>query len=307
MRERFPQASVARQAFTLIELMVVLVIVAILSSLTLAGLADSQRNSKAAKTRSTIRKLHEIIVPHYENFLRRRVPLQPPNPPPAPRWTAAEVALDRLNRIRTLTLYEMPDSWADVAMTGTASTLVSGSAIPSYAWTGVTRSYGAYREARTATLSPQHRSAECLFAIVSRGQLEPDVLSQFRQDELGDTDADNAQEFVDGWGRPISFMRWPTGFVAPNSMIQVDDPVNRHDPLDPFRQELAAFALTPLVYSAGPDGEDGIVQLSSWTGQTLTALFSVTNGASPPQRPGAPTTAVTTARDNITNHDLTTK
>jgi prepilin-type N-terminal cleavage/methylation domain-containing protein len=297
----FRRSPNARWGFTLVELMVVIVIISILSSLMLAGLAVAQRRSKADKTRSTIRKLHEIIVPQYENLLRRRVPL------PTGLMTGGAMALERLNRIRAITLYEMPDSWDDIAITGTASTLATGT-IPLYAWTGVTRSYGADRQARVLTLSTsQNRSAECLFAIVSRGQLEPDVMEQFRRDEFGDADKDNAPEFVDGWGRPISFMRWPTGFVAPNSMIQVDDPVNRHDPFDPFRLELAAFALTPLIYSAGPDGEDGVVQLNSWTGLTLTSLFSVTNGATPPQRPGAPTTSTTTARDNITNHDLTTR
>jgi prepilin-type N-terminal cleavage/methylation domain-containing protein len=291
-----------RRGFTLVELLVTIVIISILSSLTLAGLAVTQRRSKADKTRSTIRKLHEIIVPHYESFLRRRVPL------PTGLTTGTAIALERLHRIRTVTLYEMPDSWTDVAVSsaGTAGTLTSGTIQP-YAWNGVARSYAAYREARSATITSQHRSAECLFAIVSRGQLEPDVMAQFRQDEMGDADADNAQEFLDGWGQPISFMRWPTGFVSPNSMVQVDDPVSRHDPFDPFRLELAAFAMTPLVYSAGPDREDGVVQLNAWTGQPLTSLFSVTNGATAPQRPGAPTNSTTTARDNITNHDLTTK
>jgi len=292
------RAVTATAAFTLIELLVVIVIISILSSLSLAGLAITRQRSKADKTRSTIRKLHEIIVPHYESFLRRRVPLP---------GSAAAIPLERLNRIRTLTLYEMPDSLQDIAMTPTASTLDSGNSIPSYAWTAVSRSYGAYRQSRALTLNPQHRSAECLFAIVSRGQREPDVMTQFRNDEIGDTDADNAQEFLDGWGRPISFMRWPTGFVTPNSLIQVDDPVNRHDPFDPSRREAAAFALTPLVYSAGPDGEDGIVQLESWTGRSLPSLFSQTNTATPPQRPGSPTTGVTTSRDNITNHDLNTR
>jgi prepilin-type N-terminal cleavage/methylation domain-containing protein len=291
-------AVTAPAAFTLIELLVAVVIISILSSLSLAGLAITRQRSKADKTRSTIRKLHEIVVPNYEGFLRRRVPL------PA---SGAAIPLERLNRIRTLTMYELPDSLADIAMTPSASTLESGDTIPSYAWTAVARSYSAYRQSRAATLTTQHRSAECLFAIVSRGQREPDVMAQFRNDEIGDTDTDNAHEFLDGWGRPISFMRWPTGFVTPNSLIQVDDPVNRHDPFDPSRREADAFALTPLVYSAGPDGEDGIVQLESWTGRSLPSLFSQTNTATPPQRPGSPTTGVTTSRDNVTNHDLNTR
>lgn len=292
----------ARRGFTLVELMVVLVIISILSSLMLAGLAVAQRRSKADKTRSTIRKLHEIVVPHYESLIHRRVPTSALKA----STNALTTATNRLVAIRTIALYEMPDSWADVATTGTANTLASGT-IPSYAWTGVARGYGDYREARNATRTDQHRSAECLFMIVSRGQPEPDVMEQFRHDELGDADTDNAFEFLDGWGRPISFMRWPTGFVSPYSLIQVNDPVNRHDPFDSLKLEAAAFALTPMIYSAGPDGEDGVVQLNSWTGANLAAIFAVTNGAAPPQRPGEPTTSTTSASDNITNHDLTTR
>jgi hypothetical protein len=286
-----------------------------LAGLMLAGLSRVRQRAKADKTRSTIRKLNEIIVPQYESYIQRRVPV-------AALGASTNVlttATNRLMAIRTIALYEMPDSWLDVAASGTSAVLQSSidmsgpvyatpltvtGTLPTPAFTPQVRGYGVYRQALAATLTHQHRSAECLFMIVSRGQSDPDLMEQFRNDELGDTDADGAQEFVDGWGRPISFMRWPTGFVAPVSMAQVDDPVNRHDPLDPFRAEPAAYALTPLIYSAGTDGEDGIVQLESWTPVSRATIFAVSNGG---QMPGAPTAGVLTSRDNITNHDFYTK
>lgn len=315
-----PSSSVRgrRSGFTIVELLVVAVIMAMLAGLMLAGLGRVRQRAKADKTRSTIRKINEIIVPQYESFLRRRVPA-------ADLGTSTNLlttATTRLIITRTICLYEMPDSWLDVAANGTSRILQSATnmsglvyatplavtgTIPAYAFTPQVRGYGAYRQSLAATLTHQHRSAECLYMIVSRGQSDPDLMEQFRNDELGDTDNDGAQEFLDGWGRPISFMRWPTGFVAPFSLAQVADPVNRHDPLDPFRAEPAAFALTPLIYSAGTDGEDGIVQLESWTPVSRAAIFAVTNGASPPQLPGAPTSGVVTFRDNITNHDFETK
>jgi prepilin-type N-terminal cleavage/methylation domain-containing protein len=304
-----------RPGFTLVELMVVLVIIGLLASLTLAGLAGARQRAKIDKTKSTIRKIHEIILPQHESYLRRRVPASLLGA----STNVLTSATSRLVAIRTIGLYEMPDSWLDVATSGTSRILrsetdmlgpvysanmtVTGT-IPDYAFTPQVRGYGAYRQSLAATLTHQHRSAECLFMLVSRGQSEADVMEQFRPDEFGDTDNDGAVEFVDGWGRPISFMRWPTGFVAPLSVAQVNDPANRHDPFDPFRAELAAFALTPLIYSAGPDGEDGIVQLRSWTPVSRASIFAVTDGG---QRPGEPTSGVVTFQDNITNHDLLTK
>ena len=64
-------------AFTLIELLVSLVILSILAGLSLSGLAASRQRSKIDKTRSTIRKLHEILMPQYESYLLRSIPEHP--------------------------------------------------------------------------------------------------------------------------------------------------------------------------------------------------------------------------------------
>jgi prepilin-type N-terminal cleavage/methylation domain-containing protein len=302
MATSLTHAPNARRGFTLVELMVVLVIISILSALTLAGLAVAQRNSKADKTRSTIRKLHEIIVPHYESFLRRRVPL------PTGLTSGLAIAAERLNRIRSLTLYEMPDSWADVAITGTASTLVSGSTIPSHAWTGVTRSYGATRAA--LTLNPPFPSSECLYMIVSRGLQEPDALGQFRADEIGDADGDGAPEFHDGWRQPIMFVRWPVGF---SSIIQSQNAAIQPDPFDASRVSTVVnypsgnlqrdYAVVPLICSAGADGNYGVsTGATAWSSAASLATIRIETGTTAPGTVSPPDAA-----DNITNHDLTTR
>ena len=63
----------SRTGFTLVEMLVVLVILSVLVSLSLAGLAGAQQRGKIEKTKSTIRKLNEIVMSHYEGYLRRRV------------------------------------------------------------------------------------------------------------------------------------------------------------------------------------------------------------------------------------------
>jgi len=289
----------ARRGFTLAELMVVLVIISILSSLMLAGLAVAQQRSKADKTSSTIRKLNEIIVPQYESFLRRRVPLPTTN-----------LAVSRLERMRTLSLVQMPDSWLDVASSGagTTGTFSSGTTIPSWAWDGTARVYGATRAALPVTTSLQ--SSECLYLIVSRGLQEPDSLEQFRADEIGDADSDGAPEFHDGWRQPIMFVRWPVGYA---SIIQSQNAALQPDPFDPSRVSTTVnypignlqrdYAVVPLICSAGADGEYGIsTGTTAWSSVASLATIRVDTGTSAPGTASYPA-----ASDNITNHDLTTR
>jgi prepilin-type N-terminal cleavage/methylation domain-containing protein len=292
----------SHRGFTLVELLVVLVIISILSSLTLAGLAVAQRRSKADKTRSTIRKLNEIIVPHYESFLRRRVPL--PN---------SNLAAARLERLRTLSLVRMPDSWLDVASTGIGSTgtFSSGSTtIPAWAWDGVSRGYGATRAGLPPSTANDFPSSECLYLIVSQGLQEPDALEQFRSDEMGDADGDGALEFHDGWRQPIMFVRWPVGFA---SIIQSQNAALQPDPFDPSRVSTVVnypsgnvqrdYAVVPLICSAGADGEYGIsTGTTAWSSVASLVTIRIDTGTTAPG-----TSSYPAARDNITNHDLTTK
>ena len=46
-----------------------------------------------------------------------------------------------------------------------------------------------------------------------------------------DVDGDGLPEFVDGWGRPISFIRWPAGFRSVLQSLSENDPA---DPIDPL-------------------------------------------------------------------------
>jgi prepilin-type N-terminal cleavage/methylation domain-containing protein len=186
-------AFVPRAAFTLVELLVSLVIMLILVSLSLGGMVAARSRARVERTRATIRKLHEIVIPHYESYLRRRLPLPSDLASMTPAARRAAINLARLTQIRTLMLYEMPDSWGDVALTtGTVGTLASG-----------TRGYASARGSATFPLG----DAECLYQLVAFGVNEPGALGTFRSDEIADTDGDGVPEFIDAWGTPIGFVR----------------------------------------------------------------------------------------------------
>ena len=274
--------------FTLVELMVVATVIAILATLSAAGLAATRQRVRAEKTRNTIRKLHEIIVGHHESYLRRRVPFT------ASATDHRANGAAQLEAVRRLMVYEMPDCWADVAASATAVT----DTLPAYLQTGPVLGYPG---SRPVSIAPALEGAECLYMIVSRGGIEPDLMEQFRSDEIGDTNGNGAPEFLDGWGNPIGFIRWAPGFAG--SVLQKPDAVNFHDPFDPQRNDVAGYALVPLIVSAGPDGLVGINLSTGWLSATnLASLVTIS-----PQFTFGTVDGSTASLDNITNHDLFTK
>ncbi len=107
------------------------------------------------------------------------------------------------------------------------------------------------------------QSSELLYLLVSSSQYAgSSALEFFRASEVGDTDEDGLLEFIDAWGKPISWIRWPAGY--PGDLVRYAD----DDAMDPlktdwrYRQGVAAEwhpkTLVPLILSAGADEEFGV-------------------------------------------------
>ena len=304
-----------RRAFTLIELLVVFIIISILSSLMLAGLAGARQRAKTDKTKSTIRKIDSVIRPMFDSYRTRRVALTSPS-----LTDRKSNALSLLKAKRSLMVREMPDSWDDVPLDAPAFNNLADSGgtdlrtAPVRAYT-ITRIANSSNPNYSLSLLKNYGSSECLFMIVTRSGFEPDALEMFRTDEVGDIDKDGENEFLDGWGRPIAFLRWAPGKT--DSFVQVNDSDLAHDPMDPLRQDSTAFALVPLIFSAGPDESTnapddsaadgyGLARVASWSAQDLSKICDVINADN--QKPGVPKVGNTSAyQDNITNHDLLKK
>jgi len=300
----------ARRGFTLVELMVVIVIISILSSLMLAGLAGVRQRAKADKTRSTIRKIHEIVMPQYESYTTRRVS--------ATGSDRLALAKSRLENVRRLLVTEMPDNWIDV-QSNSATTAGARAIKARHSTLNVPGSrFATVRAGETdasKTYGNLYANAETLFCVVSLGSFASDGLEAFRSDEIGDVDGDKAPEFLDGWNRPIMFIRWPAAF--PKSIIQSGNPTLQPDPLDPQNISGASppspphdWMTLPLIYSGGPDNaaidplgsDDGFGIKSTNTFPPSAALLTVCYG-----NQAGSITSPTAERDNIYNHDLMSK
>lgn len=232
---------------TLVELLVVVTVIAILSSLTLSGLLVARGNAQSAKTSSTIRKLNEVILPYYEEY-ESRVPslrsgdvaalLSQPNG----RSSLADFRRLALRRLMTMELPERPnDVTSSLTKTPYAKTYGGVSAFLTEK-PPVTRRYNAIIAGKTAN------NGELLHLIVTRGPVaDPDIIAHFRPDEVADTDKDGLPEFIDGWGKPIQFRRWPTGFASPAQPI--DGTLRTIDGWI----STSGHRLMPLIFSGGPD------------------------------------------------------
>jgi len=99
----------SRSGFTLVELLVVITIIAILSSLMLIAMFGAQESARAQKTRSIIAKLEAVIMPMYEDYRARAVPINTLN------LSGRAVAKARLDTLRELQRLKMPDRWTQGA------------------------------------------------------------------------------------------------------------------------------------------------------------------------------------------------
>ncbi len=156
-----------------------------------------------------------------------------------------------------------------------------------------------------------NENAELLYAIVESSTVDGgNALELFRSSEIGDTDRDNCPEFLDAWGTPIGFIRWPSGALIVDSSLS-NDPFNSGDPFDPLKADYGYEAgadyfpgkpLLPLVVSAGPNGLFGVNGIEArkpefgspepWTDkvlfsarENLPSRFSLAGEVAPPVGP----------------------
>jgi len=272
-----------RRGFTLVELLVAITIIGILTGLFLGALSLSAQSAREARTKAMIARLNTAVLTRWESYRTRRVPLSwdattqawaatnwPALVPAQPtsltfaQRAAASAPLQsraRLELLREIMRLELPQCWDDVT---TPAGITTRPAV----------SFGYLRRYQAAATPPSvtNQSAECLYLIVTMGAIEEEAspLDQFKSMDVGDVDLDGFPEFLDGWGNPISFIRWPTAFI---SDLQHDpsqpDPITfarqYHDPFDPGNLDTPSAAgtprgykLTPLIYSWGPDGIPGL-------------------------------------------------
>ncbi|MEX0978122.1 MAG: type II secretion system protein, partial [Pirellulales bacterium] len=201
-----------RRAFTLVELLITVSIVAIMASMVLFALFAAQEQAKVQKTRSLIVRLDSLIRERYDSYRTRRVPIRIPQ-----NTSVRDAGKMRIDALRDLMRMEMPDRWSDVYddPANFGPTTVARPAVTQAYRNKFIQVSGITAWPPTAPNVFDHQSAECLYMIVMEALAqEGDAREVFKPDSIADTDGDGFPEFIDAWGQPIEFLRWAPGFQS---------------------------------------------------------------------------------------------
>ncbi len=292
---------------TLIELLITITIIAILSA-TFLGVSNSAiESSRRARTKTTIAKIHGLLMEKWNSYATRRVDISATVLRDLQTAIQANVASNfrrralgearadlRLLAVRELMKLEMPDRWSDVMLINIPDnsplSVASNqqpsvlSALPALTQT-FRRQFLSLDNTVSGNVVRRNQGAECLFMIVMLSTGDGEARSLFNEQDIGDTDGDGAQEFLDGWGTPIQFIRWPAGFADRSDLMAGSANADSdHDSFDLFRRDqvnvtspainayppsvqflitamrnrqvtnnVSAFRLVPLIYSPGSD------------------------------------------------------
>ncbi|MDG2408606.1 MAG: prepilin-type N-terminal cleavage/methylation domain-containing protein [Pirellulales bacterium] len=254
--------SGSKSGFTLVELLVVLVIIGMLASMVGFAMFRSMQAAREAKTQALISKLHNVIVRHWDTFETGQIPFTSSVSDP----TDAQ----RLLAVREWMQFKMPNSTGD--LTG-SPTLINKPLTN----TVINDMGGISGNAPT--------DAQCLYRLATLlADDDLDRINLFSENETKDINGDGTPDiFIDGWGQPIRFIRWPAGLVTD---IQDCNSTTSPDPFDPTGIG-SGYALFPLIYSHGSDKK---------------GLEPSTTGSSDPF--ANTYTATSDDNDNIHNHRL---
>ena len=305
-------------------------IIGIITTFALGALYAARERARYTRTQATIAKLDRQIAYRWDSYLTRRLPIDPTagvnltlEAAPADvaaatdeeeiheliRGTAAGIVAQRVVRARNeLMRMELPDQYSDLFFVPQYLVARDTNGVPTDPIYAATRDTYLRRIAAavgvdvanldfTTHIQPlrQNESAEMLYLIVTTaagGDSAP--AARFKEREVGDTDGDGMPEFLDGWGRPIAFLRWAPGFrtdpdpawsgVTVVSDYQTGEEHHDPNPFDPLHldeawngtdydtppedpnppdHEYMGYRLYPLIMSAGPDGEFGIFQFTN--------------------------------------------
>lgn len=270
------------RGITLIELLVTIVIIAIISAAVLGTASAAMENARRSRTRSTIAKINGLLMERWDSYATRRVDVSQAitgsgmTPPPTStiegayasgRITSAQrgaMLVDaRLFAMRELMKMELPDRWSDIVNQPLSNATPLNRPtflkdVPALARTYYRR-LAEVQANNDLEVVLDNQSAECLFLVIMYATGDGEARTLFPTADIGDTDGDGAPEFLDGWGNPIFFVRWPAGFVSPTlqtsqTTLMTGDPDGDHDPFDPFRRD------SPQVTTPAPSDYPGVLQ-----------------------------------------------
>ena len=280
-----------RRAFTLIELLVVVAIISLLAALSTMAVMAVLGRAKVQATQGTLRAIQQALQQRIDAYQRATDTLvklkgiENVNQYAAAAGNNAALA-EIIARKAAFQKY-FPQTWAEAKL-------------------ALLQQQPDYSQVPT-TPNPATESAEVLFFMLTRSAVlgySPEGNDLFTgTSQVRDTDNNGAPEFIDAWGKPLRFYRWPTRLLMPSGYVSTgitttnfetarilieglptnlaDGNLDPDDPLSliysatlqssppftaaDFEKKYHTMRVwhAPLVVSGGPDEETGLLEPSN--------------------------------------------
>jgi prepilin-type N-terminal cleavage/methylation domain-containing protein len=265
VRKTRPTRTPARDGFTLVELIVVVGIILALVSLSVAGIMKALNYQQRRNTETLVSKLDQALQ---KQWIRVIDTAKSETPTPTdmalanndPRRAKVIHVLAVLKRDfpTSFTEVAVPPSWlsANQAYVRALPPPDPSPPAPPLTWSKYT---------------PEQQSSACLYLILKQarrgGDFDPDT-SLSSQEVV--TDANGVKMIYDAWGKPVTFVRWPSAPLLASSTVgtlqtfSATNPPDKEDPEGLLSQSWWAWLLTQSPAVQATAG-----QLFSATGQSF--------------------------------------
>ncbi len=250
-----------RRAFTLLELLMVVAIIGLLMSMSVVVMYGFIDQAEEEATSATIQKINRLLEERIEGFDRAfkgvrkdtatknmRILLADPNGDgdQADGIFGVKDAVVAILAKKALFRFEFPQRFEELLSFGDPAISVPGLPQSMYLaiaapaarvklslplTTPLTDPLIAAEVASTFALGvsfPETESSELLyFALIKSGSLGAAAVDsdRFTENEIRDTDGDGLPEFVDNWGQPLRYYRWPTRLIDAAPILVPFQPV----------------------------------------------------------------------------------
>jgi len=188
-----------RGAFTLIELLVVVTIIAILMSFLISIVGAFLTQARDAATKSTLNKIQGLTNSRAQAMQRLTM---------RKGFVTTTDPLQKVVGMKVVEARYFPQRVVEISATDQPAL-----------WTAYNNQFslGGNLASYLPANDPKHilRSSEILYNFLTQSNVlgdTPITTDAFSDAEVKDTDGNGLPEFVDAWGNPLRFYRWPTRF-----------------------------------------------------------------------------------------------
>lgn len=247
-----------RSGFTLLELLMVVAIIGLLMSLSFVAMFGLTDQAKEEATTTTIRKVDALLQQRIAAFDRA---FKGNRKNAAVNTMSTLLASQNIHGVRNEVKeilakkaafrFEFPQRLVerlqfdpDSNVTGMPDSIFQAIAAPNARQKLINEGNPTPTEAEVlarvtsdwARRRPETESSALLyFTLTASGSFGVSSVDsdRFTNDEVADTDGDGLPEFIDAWGQPLRFYRWPTRIIDVNPPVPFQpDLFNLSDPTD---------------------------------------------------------------------------